>query len=81
MHSSIAPVSFFLRRAEFVECKQIGSETINGGEIWPSWVSLEPQFEACNDIFSVDKIMKKMPCKHSQRIHSKLFTFHKLSPS
>ena len=50
-------VSFFLRRAEFVKCKQISCEKINGGEIQPSWVSLESQFDTCNDILSDCNVM------------------------
>ena len=42
-----------------------------------SWTSLEPQFDTCNDIFSVHKIMQKLSCKHPQVIHSKLF--HKVA--
>ena len=66
-------VSFFLRRADFMKCKQIYSVKLNGIETQPSWVSLEPQFNTCNDIFQ-DKTMDKLPCKYPQTIHSKLFT-------
>ena len=38
-------ISIFLRQAEFVKCKQAGSEKINGCKIWSSWVSLDPQID------------------------------------
>ena len=62
-----------------MKCKETGYEKINGGEIYSSWLSLEPQFNTCNDTFSVDKIMGKLPCKHPHTTLWNHFTVHKLT--
>ena len=67
-------VSFFSRRAEFVQCKQTCLEKINSDEIYAPSVSLESQFNTCNDTLSVEKIMRKLPCKKSASNTFQLFT-------
>ncbi len=57
----------FFKRALILEMYTNGTPKNKCLEIQASWVSLEPQFGACNGIFAVEKTVAKLSCIYSQK--------------